>query len=270
MNRKERRRANSGAAPQQVDPGLARDFRDAVEYLQAGEWRNSELAHRRVLAKVPHHAPSLHHLGLIAYKRDAGNEAVDYIRRSLASDPRYHQAWLNLAIILGELRRSAEAIEACRQCVALQPENSAAFEVLGNLLRIAENNADATRGLSRLASPQAGAAPGPCAPRRADAASGKGGGSASPIAGRQSRSIRRHQDARKLERQILAASSTNDARSRDRRAGRQSVGPSAEPRRTRNVLAHAMALRGSDRRLQPGGSCRSGVCRPDVQHGAGV
>lgn len=145
MNRKERRRAlaTSRAAPHQIDPAVAADFRDAVQYLQAGEWLKSEMAHRRVLAKAPGHPPTLHHLGLIAFKRNDGAQAVEYIRESLACDPGYHQAWLNLAVILGNLKRSQEAIEACKQCVALQPENSAAFEVLGNLLRVAQSDAEA-------------------------------------------------------------------------------------------------------------------------------
>jgi predicted O-linked N-acetylglucosamine transferase (SPINDLY family) len=145
MNRKERRRAlaTSRGAPHQIDPAIAADYRDAVAYLQAGEWRKSETAHLRVLAKAPGHPPTLHHLGLIAFKCNDGARAVDYIRRSLAADPSYHQAWLNLAIVLADLKRSQEAIEACKQCVALQPENSGAFEVLGNLLRVAENDAGA-------------------------------------------------------------------------------------------------------------------------------
>ncbi|ADJ22965.1 TPR repeat-containing protein [Hyphomicrobium denitrificans ATCC 51888] len=145
MNRKERRRAQATAsvAPHQIDPAIAADYREAVNYLQAGEWLKSETAHRRVLAKAPGHPPTLHHLGLIAFKCNDGARAVDYIRQSLASDPKYHQAWLNLAIILADLKRSQEAIEACKQCVGLQPENSAAFEVLGNLLRVAESNAEA-------------------------------------------------------------------------------------------------------------------------------
>lgn len=145
MNRKDRRRAlaTSRAAPHQIDPVVAADYRDALTYLQAGEWLKSEKAHQRVLAKVPYHAPTLHHLGLIAFKCNDGVKAVDYIHQSLASDPAYHQAWLNLAIILADLKRSNEAIEACRQCVALQPESSAAFEVLGNLLRVARNESEA-------------------------------------------------------------------------------------------------------------------------------
>jgi protein O-GlcNAc transferase len=133
MNRKERRQASASVRAKSLpgtDPALARDFRDAVQYLQAGRLHDSDLAHRRVLAKLPRQAPSLHYLGLMAFKRNARSEAVDYIRESLAVDPNYHQAWLNLAVILGEMRRAEEAIDACRQCMALQPSNSEAYAVL--------------------------------------------------------------------------------------------------------------------------------------------
>jgi predicted O-linked N-acetylglucosamine transferase (SPINDLY family) len=140
MNRKERRQGLARARTKAV-PGddASLTFRDAVLYLQAGELDESERAHRRVLEKLPRHAPSLHHLGLIAFKRNAYADAVGYVRQSVAADPKYHQAWLNLAIILGEMRRSEEAIAACRQCMALQPQSADAYAVLGNLLRVAEN-----------------------------------------------------------------------------------------------------------------------------------
>jgi len=146
MNRKERRLAlaNFRAKPSPgVDPEIARDYRDAVLLLQAGKLRDSEIAHRRVLAKLPRHAPSLHHLGLIAFKRNAHREAVDFIQQSVAIEPDYHQAWLNLAVILGEMRRAEEAIDACRRCLTLRPDDAEPYSVLGNLLRVARNNVDA-------------------------------------------------------------------------------------------------------------------------------
>jgi predicted Zn-dependent protease len=113
MNRKARRQAlanaRSSSSPSQ-DARIASDFREAVLSLQAGRLDESEMAHRRVLSKSPRHAPSLHHMGLIAFKRNAPAEAVDWIRRSVAAEPKYHQAWLNLAVILGDLRRNEEAI----------------------------------------------------------------------------------------------------------------------------------------------------------------
>jgi predicted O-linked N-acetylglucosamine transferase (SPINDLY family) len=152
MNRKARRQAlanaRSNSSPSQ-DARIASDFREAVLSLQAGRLDESEMAHRRVLSKSPRHAPSLHHMGLIAFKRNAPAEAVDWIRRSVAAEPKYHQAWLNLAVVLGDLRRSDEAIDAARECLALQPQNAGAHAVLGNLMRVARRNADAIEAYTR-------------------------------------------------------------------------------------------------------------------------
>jgi protein O-GlcNAc transferase len=146
MNRKDRRRSLAVSRPVQpsaLHPEAARHYRDAVHHLQQERLGESEIAHRRVLSLVPDHAPSLHHLGLISFKRNELNAAVDSIRQSLAAQPDYHEAWLNLAIILGDANRSKEAIEACRECLDLQPRNAEAHAVLGNLLRVAENDAEA-------------------------------------------------------------------------------------------------------------------------------
>ena len=146
MNRRDRRlaQATSRIAPQRTgDPEVARDYHQAVEHLKNGRLAESEVAHRRVLSRLPTHAPSLHHMGLIAYKRQETHDAVEYIRQSVAHRPDYHEAWLNLAIILGEMHRSQEAIAACRECLALQPRNSEVHTVLGNLLTVVENESEA-------------------------------------------------------------------------------------------------------------------------------
>lgn len=146
MNRRDRRlaHATSRNAPQRAgNSEVARDYHQAVEHLKNGRLAESEVAHRRVLSRIPTHAPSLHHLGLIAYQRQETHDAVDYIRQSLALQPDYHEAWLNLAIILGEMRRSHEAITACRECLALQPGNAEVHTVLGNLLTVVENESEA-------------------------------------------------------------------------------------------------------------------------------
>ncbi len=146
MNRRERRRASATSRPVQQRAEhheAARCYHDAVEHLKSGRLAEAEIAHRRVLSLVPNHAPSLHHLGLIAYRRQEREGAIDFIRQSLSAKPDYHEAWLNLAIILGEMSRAKEAIDACRQCVALQPDNAESLAVLGNLLRVAENDVEA-------------------------------------------------------------------------------------------------------------------------------
>ncbi len=135
MNRKQRRVAQARLASAQMPGGGSDDdFRQAVLYLQKGQLHQSEQAHLRVLAKSPRHAPSLHHLGLIAFKDADRPKAVEYIRRSVAIDATYDEAWLNLAVILGEMGHLDEAIEACRRCVVLQSARAEPHAVLGNLL----------------------------------------------------------------------------------------------------------------------------------------
>lgn len=146
MARKERRLTqarSSNAQAHGLDPQLGRDFREAIQHLQAGRLAQSADAHRRVLARLPRHAPSLHNLGLIAFKSNAPHEAIDYIRQSLEADPEHHQAWLNLALMLGEAHQLDEAIAACRRCLDLQPAAAKPHAVLGDLLRKASKMADA-------------------------------------------------------------------------------------------------------------------------------
>lgn len=112
-------------------------------HLKGGRFAESEVAHKRVLSLVPNHAPSLHHLGLIAINRHDPVAAVELIRKSVDAQPDYHEAWLNLAIVLGELKYLKEAIAACQQCVDLQPGKSEHHVILGNLLRIAKQEAEA-------------------------------------------------------------------------------------------------------------------------------
>ena len=145
MSRKQRRLTQATSRVQSVagHDTLQRDFREAVQYLRDGKLEQSADAHRRILARLPDHAPSLLNLGLIAFKTKAQNEAVDYIRRSLEIDPDSREGWLNLAIVLGEARRLDEAIAACRQSLALGPDDAKVHVVLGSLLNAAKNTADA-------------------------------------------------------------------------------------------------------------------------------
>lgn len=141
MSRKQRRHTQAHSRLPHAsgrDP-LARDFSEAVKLLRAGDLEKSAAAHERVLSRAPDHAPSLLNLGLIAFKNRARSEAIDYIRRSLDSDPNSREGWLNLAIVLGESRRLEEAIAACRQCLSLNPDDARAHTVLGSLLKATRN-----------------------------------------------------------------------------------------------------------------------------------
>lgn len=145
MSRNQRRltQARAQTAQPSQDLALLRDFREAMGHLKEGRLPQSEAVHRRILARSPKYAPSLHHLGLIAFRNKALDEAIDYIRQSLAIDPKSHQAWQSLAVVLGEANRVNEALEACRQSMALGKPDAKTYYVLGNLLRAAKSSVDA-------------------------------------------------------------------------------------------------------------------------------
>lgn len=146
MSRKQRRLMQAKSRPVTAagqDPRIARDFREAVRLLQAGQLEQSVEAHRRILARMPHHAASLNNLGLIAAKRNNADEAIAHIRRSLEADPRQHQAWLNLALLLKQAQQLDEAMAACREALALEPASAKAHAALGDLLRLGGNASEA-------------------------------------------------------------------------------------------------------------------------------
>lgn len=152
MNRKQRRavrKADRSGRPIGADPRLTDAFAAAVEHLKAGRLPESAAAHRRVLAIDPHHAPSLHHLGLIEHKSGNGEKAVELIRQCLALRPEYADALLNLGVILGELGRTDEAIDAVGKAVAVRPSQAAAHFTLGNLLSRNGRHADAERAYGK-------------------------------------------------------------------------------------------------------------------------
>jgi protein O-GlcNAc transferase len=74
-------------------------------------------------------------LGEVYRRRQEWREAEACFRRSLAHAPRQAAAWNNLGLLLGEIDRPAESIEACRAAIALEPDYADAHFNLGNALK---------------------------------------------------------------------------------------------------------------------------------------
>jgi len=148
MNRKQRRaasRRDRSGSPPGGDPRSARELAVAVEHLRAGRLCEAAAAHRRVLAIAPHHAASLHHLGLIEHKLGNNDQGAALIRQCLATQPDHADAWSNLGVILRELGRIDEAIAAVEEAIALRPGHASAHTNLGNLHKQKGRLADAAR-----------------------------------------------------------------------------------------------------------------------------
>ncbi|MFN9915141.1 MAG: tetratricopeptide repeat protein, partial [Pirellulaceae bacterium] len=74
-------------------------------------------------------------LGEVYRRRQEWREAEACFRRRLAHAPRQAAAWNNLGLLLGEIDRPAESIEACRAAIALEPDYADAHFNLGNALK---------------------------------------------------------------------------------------------------------------------------------------
>lgn len=138
MNRHERRAQpkQSGVRPTRLlNPAGQREFESAVKMMQDGRWAESSAAHKRVLTHNARHSPTLHHLGLIAFKSGQAREAIDALRLALEVEPQYVEARLNLAVILKLQGELADAIVECRRVIERDPANATAHSELGHILK---------------------------------------------------------------------------------------------------------------------------------------
>ncbi|HPG88121.1 MAG TPA: tetratricopeptide repeat protein [Hyphomicrobium sp.] len=146
MNRHQRRAQpkQSGApATRQLNALGQREFEGAVQLMKEGRWPASEAAHKRVLIHNSRHSPTLHHLGLIAFKSGQARDAIDALRLALEVEPNYTEARLNLAVILKLQGELADALTECTAVTRADPKNAAAHIELGNILKDMGRHGDA-------------------------------------------------------------------------------------------------------------------------------
>ncbi len=145
----------------------------AHAHWSAGQAAQAELLCQRVLAAWPGQADALHLLGLMAHAyghldlaiahlcqaclaprapaayssnlaemyRQKGRlaEAEDAARRAVAMDPALVSGWNNLGIVLQEAGKFAESLDCLERVIALQPDGAPAHNNLANTLRRLEH-----------------------------------------------------------------------------------------------------------------------------------
>jgi Flp pilus assembly protein TadD len=116
---------------------IQRQLQIAAEHHRAGRLREAETIYRRVLSTRPRNADALYLLGLVTQLTRRFAESAELFQRAVRENPKSVKYLVNLGLSLGGmgLGRTAEAIEALRRAVALDPNVPEAWSNLGNEFR---------------------------------------------------------------------------------------------------------------------------------------
>ena len=126
----------------QTAPNLQQTMPRASQHVQQGEFPQAEALLAPFLTAAPD-ANVLHLMGMIRIRLQRLEEAVEFLSRAHAADPRQHKIALNLGKTLAGLGRRDEAITAFRAAVALRPDLIEAYSELGRSLHEAGQFEDA-------------------------------------------------------------------------------------------------------------------------------
>jgi protein O-GlcNAc transferase len=137
MNRKQRRAEQKYGNPmtQGASPGVQMMFNEALRHHQVGSLKEAERFYRQILAADPHHADSLHLLGVVAYQVRRHDLAVELIGNAIAinsKEPVYHS---NLGNAFRDQGKLEQAVACYRRALGLNPAYAEALCNLGNALK---------------------------------------------------------------------------------------------------------------------------------------
>ena len=107
----------------------------AIQFHQRGQLAEAERIYRQILDLDPHHADSLHLLGVLAHQVGRDNIAVELIRKAIVSDKRPTAYHSNLGTALQALGKLEEAAVCYKQALALKPDLAEAQMNLGAVLQ---------------------------------------------------------------------------------------------------------------------------------------
>jgi tetratricopeptide (TPR) repeat protein len=109
-------------------------FAAALQHHQSGRLAEAEALYRRLLAHDPHHADSLHLLGVVALQTGRPSDAVRFIGQAIASNDKIAAYHSNFGLALTELGRLDEALASHQRALARQPNYPEALCNLGMVL----------------------------------------------------------------------------------------------------------------------------------------
>jgi Tfp pilus assembly protein PilF len=107
----------------------------AIGLHQQGDTAAAEKAYRKVLSEQPDNALARHYLGVVHYQRNELGAALPLLEASVKSsahEPEFHN---NLGLAYAAADREADALDAYRAALSLQPDHAAAWNNLGLALQ---------------------------------------------------------------------------------------------------------------------------------------
>jgi len=123
---------------EQETRGTADLLRTALAHHQAGRLSEAEQTYREILAHAPHHADSLHLLGMVAFQSGRLDDAAELIRKAIAQHQTGAAYHANLGNVLQAQDKLDEAAASYRHALAIKPNLAEVHLNLGNVLK-AEN-----------------------------------------------------------------------------------------------------------------------------------
>jgi tetratricopeptide (TPR) repeat protein len=123
-------------------PNLRQLLRQGRAAFEAGDFAAAEPLLRRVAARSGRYANVFHMLGVMASHRGDAPQAIQLFRQALHVNPGYHEAQLNLAIILAD---TGAYDQAAAEAEALQVRAGEAGADLGLLGQLANAHAELAR-----------------------------------------------------------------------------------------------------------------------------
>jgi len=120
-NRQAKARRDAPAASEAALWLVDANFQQAQAAHQRGEWALAQSLYEWVLGVVPHHAPSLHYLGVMAIQQQDFHAAVRWINRAIAIQSHDPHMFTHLAVAQLRLNALEAAIASCDRALALDP-----------------------------------------------------------------------------------------------------------------------------------------------------
>ncbi len=108
---------------------------NALALHRAGRLAEAEAIYRQILATDPHHADSLHLLGMIEHQRGHHETAIELIGQAIAVSPSQAAYHSNLGTILQAQGKLDEATACFLRALALKPDWVEVLSNLGNVLQ---------------------------------------------------------------------------------------------------------------------------------------